>query len=139
MRKFFWLVPVAMLAFSGAALAQEGGAKPEKKGKAKPAVLVADPATLDIGDVKPGEAKDATFKIKNDGEAEATVTCKGAGFKFDKSKVKVAGGAAEEFKGTFTAAKKADKKDKIKQVKITCGKATVVVTYTAKAAEAPAK
>jgi hypothetical protein len=137
MRKFFWLVPVAMLAFGGSAMAQD--AAKAKPAKAKPAKLVADPDKVEIGDVKAGETKDVTFKIKNDGEAEAkNVSCKAAGFKFDKEKVTIAGGAAEEFKGTYTAAAKAGKKDKALKLTITCGKAKVAATGTLKAAEAAA-
>ncbi len=136
MRTFFWLIPVAMLAFGGMAQAQD---KPEKKGKTA-AKLVADPDKIDLGDLKAGDTKDVVFKLKNDGDAEAkNVACKAAGVKFEKAKVTIAAGASEEMKGTYTAPKKAGKKDKITQIKLTCGKVIIPITLMLKAAEAPAK
>lgn len=138
MRKFFWLVPVAMLAFGGMARAED---KPKAEKKAKAAAkLVADPEKIDLGDLKAGEEKDVVFKLKNDGDAEAkNVACKAAGVKFEKAKVTIAAGASEEMKGKYTAPKKAGKKDKITQVKLTCGKVIIPITLMLKAAEAPEK
>ncbi|HEY3354931.1 MAG TPA: DUF1573 domain-containing protein [Polyangia bacterium] len=139
MRKFLWLIPVTMLAFASYATAQDKP-KAEKPAKAKPAKIVAAAdAKCDLGDVKAGEAKDCTFKIKNEGEAEKKgVACKGAGFKMDK--VDVAGGAEVEVKATYTPAKKAGKADKALKGNITCGAAKIPFTGTLKAAEAaPAK
>jgi hypothetical protein len=139
MRKFFWLVPVALLAFGGVARAEDAPKKAEKKAKAA-AKLVADPDKIDLGDIKAGETKDVAFKLKNDGDAEAkNVACKAAGIKFEKAKVTIAAGATEEMKGTYAAPKKAGKKDKITQVKLTCGKVIIPITLMLKAAEAPAK
>jgi hypothetical protein len=138
MRKYFWLVPVAMLAFGGVANAQD---KPKAEKKAKAAAkLVADPEKIDLGDLKASETKDVVFKLKNDGDAEAkNVACKAAGIKFEKAKVTIAAGASEEMKGTYAAPKKVGKKDKITQVKLTCGKVIIPITLTLRAAEAPAK
>ena len=139
MRKFAWLVPVVALAFAGAAFAEDAPKK-EKAAKQKPAKLVADPAEVDMGDLKAAEEKDVTVKIKNEGEKEAKkVACKGAGFKFEGDPAEIAGGADKEFKGKFTAPKKAGKKDKITQIKLTCGKVNIPITLMLKAAEAPAK
>jgi hypothetical protein len=140
MRKF-WLIPVLVLAFGGYAMAQEKAppAAKEKPAKAKPAKLMADPAEVDLGEVKAGETKDVTVTIKNEGEAEAKkVACKGTGFKFEGDPKAIAGGASEQFKGVYTAAKKAAKKDKPIKGTIACGAAKVPVKGTLKAAEAPA-
>jgi hypothetical protein len=146
MRKFSWMVPVVLLAFGSTAFAQDAD-KPkaekvvkEKAKKAAPAKLVADPAEVDLGDVKGGETKDVTFKIKNEGEAEAkNVACTATGFKFDGGKKTIAGGAAEEFKGTYAAPKKVGKKDKPLKGSITCGKAKVAFKGMLKAEEAAPK
>lgn len=143
MRKFFWLIPVAMLAFGGAALAQEeGGAAPKKAkaAKAKPAKIVAETdAKCELGDIKAGEPATCTFKIKNEGEKEKKgVACKGTGFKFEKPKFDLAGGASEEVKATYTV-KKAPKKEKPLKAKITCSTAKIPVSGTVKAAEAAPK
>ncbi len=139
MRKFFWMIPVVMLAFGGAAIAQEKAAK-EKPAKAKPAKIVADTdAKCDLGDITAGTPKDCTFKIKNEGEAEKKgVACKGTGFKFDPAKADVAGGASTDIKATYEV-KKAGKKDKEVKGTITCGTAKVPFTGTVKAAEAAPK
>ena len=141
MRKYLWLIPATMLAFSSYAAAQEKGAKAEKPAKAKPAKIVADTdAKCDLGDVKAGETKDCTFKIKNEGEAEKKgVACKAASFKFEPVKADVAGGASTEIKATYTAPKKAGKADKALKGSITCGTAKIPFMGNLKAAEAPAK
>jgi hypothetical protein len=138
MRKFAWLVPVVALAFAGAAFAEDAPKK-EKAAKQKPAKLVADPAEVDMGDLKGAEEKEVTVKIKNEGEAEAKkVACKGAGFKFDGDPADIAGAADKEFKGKFTAPK-AGKKDMAKKGTFKCGKATIKFKYNLKAAEAAEK
>jgi hypothetical protein len=151
MRKFAWLVPAVMLAFGGAAFAQNApkkakaakvakGEKAAKPAKAKPAKLVADPVEVDMGELKAGEEKEVSIKIKNEGEAEAKkVVCKGKGFKFEGDPAAIAGGADHEFKGKFLAPKKAGKKDAAKKGSFKCGKVTVKFKYTLKAVEAPAK
>jgi hypothetical protein len=139
MRKFAWLVPVVALAFAGAAFAEDAPKK-EKAAKQKPAKLVADPAEVDMGDLKAAEEKEVTVKIKNEGEKEAKkVACKGAGFKFDGDPADIAGAADKEFKGKFTAPKKAGKKDAAKKGTFKCGAATIKFKYNLKAAEEAAK
>ena len=133
MRKFAWLVPVVMLAFAGAAFAEDA---PAKKEKPKPAKLVADPVEIDMGDLKAAEEKDVTVKIKNEGGKDAKkVACKGAGFKFEGDPADIAGAADKEFKGKFTAPKKAGKKDAAKKGTFKCGAATIKFKYNLKAAE----
>jgi hypothetical protein len=145
MRKFTWLVPVVALAFAGAAFAQdapkEKAPAKEKVAKQKPAKLVADPAEIDMGDLKGAEEKDVTVKIKNEGEKEAkkVVCAKGnKSFKFEGDPADIAGAADKEFKGKFTAPK-AGKKDAAKKGTFKCGTATIKFKYNLKAAEAPEK
>ncbi len=146
MRKFYWLIPVTMLAFGGYAMAQdkpagEKPAKAEKAPKAEKKGLVGDPADqkCDLGDVKGGETKDCTIKIKNEADKEVKgLACTGKGFKFEPAKADVAGGASTDIKATYTAPKKVGKKDKPIKAEIKCKAVKVPVTGTLKAEEAAA-
>lgn len=141
MRRLLWLIPVVMLGLGGTVLAQDKPETPAKSkpAKSRPATVVADPATLDVGDLKPGDTKEVKFDLRNTGDVPAkNVACKGAGFTFDQAKVAIANGAIVEIKATYAAPKKGGKKDVVKQVKITCGKATVIATLKLLAAEAAA-
>jgi len=145
MRKFFWLVPVAMLAFGGAALAQDAPKKEKAEKAAKPAAKLelAGDAKIDLGEIKAGESKDVEIKLKNTGDAEAkAVACTGAGITWDKEKPTIDKGAEGAVKGKIAAPKKAPKKEIAKTIKVSCGKGKaavkVEVSYKVPAAEAPA-
>ena len=142
MRKFFWLVPVAMLAFGGAALAEDAPKK-EKAAKAAAKLELVGDAKVDLGEIKAGESKDVEIKLKNSGDAEAkAVACTGAGITWDKEKPAIAAGAEGAVKGKIAAPKKAPKKEIAKTIKVSCGKGKaavkVEVSYKVPAGEAPA-
>jgi len=119
----------------GAGTASADDGKPEPKATPKPArIVAAADAKCDLGDVKGGETKDCSFKIKNEGDAEKKgVACKGAGFEMDK--VDVAGGADVDVKATYTATKRIGTKDKPIKANITCGAVKIPVTGTLRAEE----
>ena len=140
MRKFAWLVPVVMMSFGGAALAEDA---PAKKGKAAaPKLELVGDAKIALGEIKAGESKDVEIKLKNTGEGEAkAVACTGAGITWDKDKPTLAATTGEgTVKGKIVAPKKAPAKEIAKTIKVTCGKGKaavkgIEVSYTVPAAE----
>ncbi|MBI5477691.1 MAG: hypothetical protein HY906_02480 [Deltaproteobacteria bacterium] len=89
--------------------------------------LVVDPAQVDLGDLRPGDLRDVTFKIRNASPAEVkNLRCAGAGFTFDPDELLLEPGVEREVTGYYPVPKDAVAGEWLR-AEITCGAAKLTV------------